>query len=116
MRHRWDWPGGTRAVAAAAGGALPDVAPAAQRSTALGIGAWVRGLLRTVESNSEQRSVAWRTGNMAQWLLGMRSLRRPKAANVQHTLEWTPVIATDIGKLAGHAVVVVGVQRGASRP
>ena len=40
--------------------------------------------------------------------LGLRSLQKAKGANVRHALKWTPVIFTDIGKVAGHAMVTIG--------
>lgn len=40
--------------------------------------------------------------------LGLRSLAGPRGANLRHALSWTPVIFTDVGQAAGHAMVLAG--------
>jgi hypothetical protein len=40
--------------------------------------------------------------------LGLRSLEKPRGANVVHALGWTPVIVTSVDEVSGHAFVVSG--------
>jgi len=47
--------------------------------------------------------------------LGLRSLPGPKGANLRHALTWTPVIFTDVGQTAGHAMVLAGFSGGQYR-
>src|SRR5215472_5092393 len=41
-------------------------------------------------------------------LLGLRSLGPPKGANIIYALKWSPVIATSVDQVAGHAMVIDG--------
>lgn len=45
-------------------------------------------------------------------LLGIRSLRSPRGANLRHALRWTPAIFTSVHQASGHAMVVTGYERG----
>lgn len=40
--------------------------------------------------------------------LGILSLKNPRGENVRHALKWSPVIITEMGKQAGHALLVTG--------
>jgi len=40
--------------------------------------------------------------------LGMRSLRNPRPANLQHALNWSPVIFTSMNPQSGHALLATG--------
>ena len=44
--------------------------------------------------------------------LGIRSLMNPLGKNIQHALKWTPVIVTSIRQVQGHALVVIGHNKG----
>lgn len=45
-------------------------------------------------------------------LLGLRSLPKPKGANLRYALQWSPVVVTNVRESTGHAVVLSGFKDG----